>query len=251
MIMAHANPETTLADIEREILRYTLRRLDVYPNQSRDSVFRTVRTQLSVKTLPLILQLQHYLERCKEIAEGCLTANILVESSNDHVFEAFQTEESRVIECYNTDALILTHKFWLFLCWLMKQILNSPSYLNGIERRMRRFPVSSFPEVDLRMFLVLANTSGLRTLMKSKSHTDRRSHINDTIRRLDPKLCVNWESEWRALSHSFGQAPKDVAARLVALRFHNDGSVWLNSAQRELCKRGVEMGRGSLEVGSP
>jgi hypothetical protein len=138
------------------------------------------------------------------------------------------------------------------LSWLLKQILNSPSYLNTIERRVRGFPAKLFSEIDTRAFLMLANMNGLRGLMKEKSHTDRRTYINDTFRRLDPNLCVHWEHEWRSLKLRLGETPeKEVAARVTKLRFPDAGRIWLKSAQSELRRRGMEVQQGSSEVGSP
>lgn len=238
---------TVLAEyIEREILRYTLRRLDVFPNRSRNEVFQTVKLQLRDKMVPLIITLQHYFEQ---------TAAILLRTvrvSGDTFRPMYRAQEREVIESYDPDQLHLVHKFWMFIIWLSNQILQRPSYAGTFERTIRGWsmdpPLNRF---TYRLFLILGNMDAMVPLINATTPKHRRKVIDSLLSGLDPERTVMWQQHWQALTATGEkQVTKEQAKKILSLEL-SDTEVWVESAEVVLIQKNVILPQSNVPIGTP
>ena len=237
---------TMLAEyVEREILRYTLRRLDVYPTKSRTDVFEAVKAQMRDEMIPLIFTVQHYLEHSAE-------ALLSVLASPDHnLSRDYAPLERKIFESYDADHLLLAHKFWLFLSWLNSQILNRPSYVGALERTMRGWITDPLDRFEFRLFMVFGNFGAMKKLTRLGSYKHRRRVVEMWIRQLDPEQSVQWRQNWQDVMPRLGECPtKQQAAAALELNF-SAGGVWVDSARAILIKEGLVAEDSDKEIGTP
>lgn len=231
--------------IVREILRYTLRRLDVFPNRTRGEVFLTVKAQLKEKMIPLILTIQHYLTHSASI----LLSTVAKFGDEYHVH--YRRLERAVVEGYALEELELTHKFWLFLVWLSDQLLNRPSYAGTLERTLRGWSMEALNRAEYRRFLVLGNVEGLFQLMMATSPKQRRKGIEGLMVKLDPGRNVNWQSHWEEVASMYdGQVTKEVVERVLQVQV-SETDVFVESARSILKDKGSRVGSGDNSIGTP
>lgn len=240
--------------IEREILRCTLRRLDVWPRCSRDSVFRSVRGRLRESMFPLVVIVQHYLELCGEAALAMMHEPDELEGcgfSNDKVEEALVLWGREVMDQYGTEELQLAHKFWLSLVWLLEEIVNGVGGDRHHITWWKRVDEPLVDGVDLRRFMLLTNVAGLRDLIRSRDQKERRDHINTTLERLHPGKSGDWQENWQSLSMGLESRPTEEQARRASSLCLRPGSLWLTNAMGALKSRGVKVQGPAMHAGTP
>ena len=233
--------------IERKILRHTLRRLDVFPDQSRGDLFATVKAQLRDQMVPLILTLQHYLEQ--------FAASLLedVISSQTGTRPDYVSRGRGIMASYERDTLLLTHRFWMFFCWLQNQILSRPSYVGNVERAVRGWIVEPLNPADMKLFVVLGNMRAFLQLMSLGSYKQCRKAVEAWIRQLDPERNVRWEERWQAIAPRFGEVPTKKQAEEALKLDLSTTDVWFESARDVLFEEGLisVAERNDDRVGTP
>ena len=219
------------AYIEKEILRYTLRRFDVFPNRTRHEVFHAVKTQLRDKMVPLILMVQHYLEHCATILLDT------VAESSEAFHSTYLPQESLLIEGYEPEQLHLAHKFWMFLTWLSRQILHNPSYAGTVERTARKWNMEPLNGFEYRLFLVFGNMDALVRLIRAPSPKARRKVVDTSLARLDPEGSVLWQQHWQGVAGERGkQVTKEQVKRALDVQL-SASDLWSESAQTILVEK--------------
>ncbi|KAF2481889.1 hypothetical protein BDY17DRAFT_325397 [Neohortaea acidophila] len=236
--------------IEREVLRVTLKRLDVYPQHSRAELSVLVKAQLKEKLVPLLLTVQHYLEKFAEAVLRCV-GNEQGSENFDTLYDELRAAESRILDSYSPEQLLQTHKFWLFFCWLHNYILDRPDYECTRGRPLAYGVGESDRRYQFRLMLVLGNLSALRTLLKAETDVERFELITSWTRRLDPELNSLWRRQWEAVVFGCRQ-PLAARQAKAALRLTlSVGEVWVDGATAALVSRGLLRVDKNRDVGSP
>ncbi|KAK3704530.1 hypothetical protein LTR37_013813 [Vermiconidia calcicola] len=215
---------TRLAEyIERDILRFTLKRYDVFPAQSRGDLRRVVKEGLVDNMIAIIFTIQHYLEQC---SEAVMTA--LASDTGSHYSNRFYTHERLIVERYDTENLLLAYKFWLFVTWLQAHPVT------------RRWRFQCIDKADYRLFVLFGNVKGLSQLLKFNTYEDRRSALALWVRNMDPIMDPEWQQTWQRHWHKFGEHPTEEQAVAAMQRMNLlQGDLLIHSARAKLIREGV------------
>ncbi|KAK3698284.1 hypothetical protein LTR37_016992 [Vermiconidia calcicola] len=228
---------TRLADyIERDILRFTLKRYDVFPAQSRSDLRKVVKEGLVDNMMPIIFTIQHYLEQCSEVVIESLASH-----TGSRYSDRFDLRERLIVESYDTENLLLAYKFWLFVTWLHGQILRYRADDVPAEHPVtRRWRFHCIDKADYRLFVLVGNVKGLSRLLKFNTYEDRRSAIALWVRNMDPILDPEWQQTWQRHWHKFGEHPteRQIVAAMQRMNLLQ-GDIFIHSARAKLIREGV------------
>ena len=194
--------------------------------------------------IPLLLVIQHYLERA---GEGLMRAS--VSTANDEaLLNAFRTEERQVIEQYDPGQLKAAHGAYNFVSWVNNQVLKEPSYVGTVERAARGWAiVNAFDVRKFQLFLVVGNLGALRSLMRLKTFKERRRYIDAFVRQLTPDDHTAWKTHWMKLGFD---VQREQAQRVIRLEIPR-GQLWTTSAREVLVREGlVEDDEGRQDEGT-
>lgn len=232
--------------IEHEILRYTLRRR--FPSMSDSqhrAAFQPVWDMMRDKLVPLLLLLQDYLERCRDLLLNLAEAD----QSPSKLLERFRLGEQHIMQKYDPKSVLIAHKFFLFFSWVNRQILNRPSYIGSFERAVRGWK-DGLEHNDFRLCLIFGNIAFIERLLRLNSFKERCKGVAAEISDFDPERCINWRKKWAVTSLSHGQCPpKEQVTTLLKLRLE-DTDIWTNSARTLLLSNRLLESKLDLTIGT-
>ena len=232
--------------IEKEIVRYTLKRRPSISAQEHNDAMDALWELIQAKLIPLLLTLQHHLERCAGILlELCDNETTYTSSTLRREFAA---RERAHIDSYEPLHLRQLYKFWLFFTWLSNQVLGLPSYASTFERAMRGWGVEIRP-YERNLIMVFGSLAALAEVMVGSKLRDRRRAIAVWLGLMDPARTSSWQMQWRRFGLRYDVCPTEKQAGAASNVKLQVGEVFANSAKAVLLDKGL-LDTEEREIGS-